>query len=273
MTLDEQLRRALDPLADRLRDEISKQIDSATCELSALVREQTDAAIASARIESPSPGNASMERLLDAMRSLDGARSLSEILDTTVACVGREVERAGVWLVGNSTLRAWRFRGFDKGFDVASSIELPLEESGLLGEAVKANMAIAGHDAPSFARLAEGQTGLAVPVAMAGTVIAVVYADQGANRDADLPGALIEALVRHGARCLEALTAIKAARALTEQPHAGRGAPEAARTPDSAKAPGDEERVSPGVGQRIDYFHEEIIRTLADGDPTLLQAT
>ena len=34
-----------------------------------------------------------------------------------------------------------------------------------------------------------------------------------------------------------------------------------------------EQRVPPQVRQRADYFHDELVRTLADGDATLLQLT
>ena len=52
---------------------------------------------------------------------------------------------------------------------------------------------------------------LAAPIAMAGQVVAVLYANSGAS------GA-IEILARFAARSLEALTAFKAARALSERP-------------------------------------------------------
>ena len=127
----------------------------------------------------------------------------------------------------------------------------------------------------------------------------------------------IEILARYAARCLEALTAFKAARALTERPGGPDG--EGAATSDEAIAEEDasarryarllvseiklyhedavvdgrrdrdlatrlggeiararvlyEQRVPPHVRQRADYFHDELVRTLADGDATLLQLT
>jgi len=32
-----------------------------------------------------------------------------------------------------------------------------------------------------------------------------------------------------------------------------------------------EQRVPPDVRQRADYFHDELVRTLADGDATMLE--
>ena len=70
---------------------------------------------------------------------------------------------------------------------------------------------------------------MAVPITMSGQVVALLYADQGPatpdsgllTTDHRLPTHTIEALARHGARCLEALTALKAARALLDRPDAG----------------------------------------------------
>jgi hypothetical protein len=59
-------------------------------------------------------------------------------------------------------------------------------------------------DAPSFAVLPPGDTGLAVPLVVGGRVMAVAYAE--AN-DTSNPAwqAAVELLVNHAARCLEAL--------------------------------------------------------------------
>src|SRR2546427_115729 len=69
---------------------------------------------------------------------------------------------------------------------------------------------------PSFAE--GGTDGVAIPVAMGGEIVAVLYADQGplghgghdeAKREGDHPWAVaIEILSRHAARCLEAWTAL-----------------------------------------------------------------
>ncbi len=180
---------------------------------------------------------------------------------------------------------------------------------------------------------------------MSGHIVAVLYADQGAGTDENTTGnpeegsanaqpALgwrdrLEVLTRHAARCLEAITALKAARVLLERPDlpAGRD-PQAhdggladrhdAGGPGDPGDPGEndaaahryarllvseiklyhepaviagrrerdlatrlsaeiararllyEQRVPPLLRQRTDYFHAELVRTLANGDATVL---
>src|SRR5690349_23188599 len=106
MSLDEQLRRTLEPLADRLRDEFVRQIDTVVAELAQhahddreraataarseawedgreqgrfegrqesedAARQQLEAAVAAARAEAQRDAHAPAERLLDAIRAID----------------------------------------------------------------------------------------------------------------------------------------------------------------------------------------------------------
>ena len=77
--------------------------------------------------------------------------------------------------------------------------------------------------APAFAELPQGREALAVPIPMGGQVVGVLYADQGHADDQGRASAIawpdaLEVMARHAARCLEAFTAFKAARVLTERP-------------------------------------------------------
>jgi hypothetical protein len=241
----------------------------------------------------PAADNDAAERLADAVRAIGRGRSLSEILDALVQRSATEAARAGVWLVRGASLRHWRSTGFD-----APAAELPVTSATALAEAARSNAAVSDDD------------GCAVPIAMSGEVVAVLFAGNPANRDA------IEVLTRYAARCLEALTAFKAARALADRP-GGAGAParagaekpavedasarryarllvseiklyhesavvEGRRDRDLASRLGGEitrarvlyeQRVPPQVRQRADYFHHELVRTLANGDASLLQLT
>ena len=256
-------------------------------------RDTIDAAREFARAE-PVADTSATERLADAVRAIGRGRSLTEILDTLVHYAGQESARAGVWLVRGGSLRHWRSTGFE-----APHLEVPLKASTALAEAARSNAALSDDD------------GCAVPIAMNGEVVAVLFAANPANRDA------IDVLTRYGARCLEALTAFKAARALTERPAAPATAPAAAGDEASAEEDASarryarllvseiklyhesavvdgrrdrdlasrlggeiararvlyEERVPPTVRQRADYFHDELVRTLANGDATLLHLT
>ncbi len=281
-------------------------------------------AIAAARASTPTEDAGATERLAAAVRSFDDARSLSEILDTVVGCASQQAARAGVWLVRGGRFSSWRVIGFGPEFDndlSNRSLDLWNDDAGMIAEAARTNAVVTGETAeagpPPFAAEPPVRATLAVPIAMSGQVVAVLYADDGPSNPLAAmlnPGA-VEVLGRYAARCLEALTAFKAARALTERP----GRPDASRAPaaDGAETEDDasarryarllvseiklyhesavvdgrrdrdlatrlggeiararvlyEQRVPPEVRQRADFFHDELVRTLANGDASLLE--
>jgi hypothetical protein len=253
-------------------------------------REALDAAVAVARGERAVDAGGT-ERLSASVRALGDAKSLSEILDTLVRCAAPDSGHAGLWVVRSGALHRWRSTGDD-----GAEAHLPLDDPGPIAAAVRNNGVVA----------MDGT--VAAPIAMAGQVVAVLSANSGA------PGA-VEILARYAARCLEALTAFKAARALSERP--GDRLAEAAAAGGDATLEEDasarryarllvseiklyheaavvdgrrernlgarlggeiararvlyEQRVPPQVRQRADYFHDEVVRTLANGDASLLQ--
>jgi hypothetical protein len=319
-------------------DDLKRIADSTVAELTAAARQ----AITAARAEGLAEGRAgatadhtsdlaASERLLETVRAIDASRSLSEILDTLVSGAAREVARAGLLLVRGDRLRGWRFVGFPELTD-GSSVDLALRDGGVIADAIRTRAAASGETGthaspPPFASLPPGHESLAVPITMADEVVAVLYADQGDDESAT-DGSLqppawperIEILTRHAARCLEALTAIKAAHALTERPaDAATDDLRAVNQRPSDSDDGDasaqryakllvseiklyheadvlagrrerdlatrlggeiararvlyEQRVPPTVRRRADYFFDELVRTLANGDATLLQLT
>jgi hypothetical protein len=318
MSFDEQLRNALDTLTGRVRDEVAKELRAITDELVATARDERDRAVEDAAAQARAVSDAAAEaaranlrradltasqRLLDAVRTMDGARSLTDVLDALVTSAGREAARAGLLLVRGSLTRGWRFAGFDHARVPATDAEVPLPA-----------------DVSTLFELADGRQRMALPIAIGGQTIAILYADEGPANDPDrelAPGwpAAVEVMARHAARSLEALTAFKAARAMTERSvlapissleGADRPgeAEEAAqryarllvseiklyheadvvagrRERDLASRLGGEiqraralydERVPAPVRLRTDFFQAELVRTLADGDPTLLEA-
>lgn len=150
--------------------------------------------------------------------------------------------------------------------------------------------------------------GFSAPVVVDGRVVALVYADDAAAPHRDVPSAWpehVELLARHASRCLEGLTARQVIRARTEGTAGSRDNaqdPESARryarllvseiklyhesvvdegrrSRDLRKRLGHEiarakdlydARVPPAVRTHGDFFEQELIRTLADGDATLL---
>jgi hypothetical protein len=252
-----------------------------------------EAAVAAARAEATASLTAN-NRLLDGIRAIDAAHTLGEVLDELTMAAAAEAGRAGVLLAQNGRLRGYRFQGFGPPFADASSIDLD----------------------PGNARsLAEGRESFEAPLTLFGETVAVLYADTtgqsatGARvpwRDA------LEILTRHAARALEALTAIKTARAVAGVQPASTGhasvderneAESSARRyakllvseiklyHEAAVVAGRrdrdlttrlggeisrarvlyEQRVPAAVRDRADYFRDELVRTLANGDATLLR--
>src|SRR5712691_1665266 len=146
--------------------------------------EEAGAAIAAAQPAGGTVDLAASARLAEAVRSIGRGKSLSEILDTLVICAGREATRAGVWLVRGGGFRSWRVIGFGDALDHeqrGQSVELPFDGAGVIADAARTNEAASGDgpSAPAFAALPPGRQGFAVPIAMSGQVVAVLYADQG----------------------------------------------------------------------------------------------
>jgi hypothetical protein len=306
MTLDEQLRRAFDTLASRLHDDIRREVQIVV-----------DEALA---VEPPRPADVTAgPRLLDAVRSLDRARSLSETLDTLASCSAAETHRAAVLTIRGGRAHGWRFIGFGP-LDLEPSLDLSLDHAGIIANAVRANAVTSGQDAPAFAELPHGASCIALPIALGGEVVAVLYADDGSSRSDSrlptpdsrlLPADALEILTRYAARGIEALTAFKVARSLTAAASTPEAPVTAADEDEEASArrfarllvseiklyhedsvaagrrDGDlavrlggeisraralyEQRVPPHVRQRGPYFEDELVRTLADGDSSLLE--
>jgi hypothetical protein len=268
MTFDDQLKRAVDTLGDRLRDDISRELRLLTDDLSesaAADRETaarlaaeaaTEAAEAAAQtrtqqaandaVEAPQPiftaadahaaaaadDHEAAERLdglIQAIRAIDQARSLSEVLEALLASARREAARAGVLLVRDGHVRGWRFSGFAPPFD-ATAIDVPLYESGIIGHAVEHLLPASSESdgpAPAFAELADNADSteaIAFPIVLGGEVVAVLYVDQPDVEPGvlTLEPAALEVLARYAGRALEALTALQAARVVT---HTGANSP------------------------------------------------
>src|SRR5262249_10499463 len=166
------------------------------------------------------------ERLLDAVRTIDRSRSLTEVFDALAAAAGREAPRAAVLLVRDAALRTWRFTGFSSSANPPHDTELTLQQSGVVGQAVTSLTPVSADRTEPMASapfdLPDGRRRIAVPLAMSGHAVAVVYADEGPTDDPEQGPAAgweaaVEILARHGARALEVLTAFKAARSLSER--------------------------------------------------------
>jgi hypothetical protein len=304
--MDRQVHAVMEELAASARAETDTAVAAATAAAAAAAEAAAAIVSAPAPAEAPpSADGAPLERVVEAIRAIDGARSLTEILDALIAAVARDGTGAGIWLVRGGELRRWRSVGI-----AAPQTDVPLDDPSALAKAARTN-------AP-----AHGGDGFAVPLALAGQVVAVLSATNPDSRitttsESPIPNPdAIEVLARYAARSLEALTAFKTARAMTD-----RAEPAHATSSASAHAAGDaeehvsaqryarllvseiklyheeavmegrrdrdlatrlggeiararvmyEQRVPRTIRQQADHFHDELVRTLADGDASLLE--
>jgi translation initiation factor IF-2 len=163
---------------------------------------------------------AEMERLVESFRKLDGAETLKALLDALADSAALESARTAVFLVRGAELLGWRFAGFDRAPSDPRQVVVPLEAAGGLGAAVqrraRAEVAAGQASGPlAFMDLPGADIGVAVPVIVGGDVAAVVYGDDGGSAERVVPAGwpeTLELLSRHASRCLEAQTAIRAAR-------------------------------------------------------------
>ena len=316
------------------------RIRAALTEAEAKAADAVRAAVSEARVKEREIEMAAVSRLLESIRGLDGATSLSEVLDALALAAGREAARAAVVVIRNDRVHGWRMSGFGPRDAQPKAVDLALAESGVIGHAIGVARAVTTRDTqaaaagPGFDTLPADSTGLAVPVIVGGRVVAVVYADSvpAGGHDRQVPSSwpeLIEILARHAGRCLEALASQKVApRAATpaggatsaggsgntapSNPSASNGPSAMSQITDGVQAaalrtarllvaeirlfhepavnegrrhrnllsrlaPEIEkarqaynEQVPAGVRSHTDYFHQELIRTLAGGDATLL---
>jgi hypothetical protein len=268
------------------------------------------------------------ERVVAAMRALDEARTLTDILTVLADHAATERVRVAVLLVQNGRLRGWRFAGM--GDAHAAGVDVPIQDAGVLGRVVETGSPASTADAkdvsqaalPSFLATPPERVGLALPILVGGRVVAVLYADNAGSDSPVVPSnwpEVAEVLARHAGRCLEVLTLSRAAAASRPQEirQAARPAtpfPAPLRETDEAQEEESarrharlliseiklyneelvergrregnliallgseidrarrlyEEKIPAAVRQRVDCFDEEIVRTLAGGDRTLL---
>jgi hypothetical protein len=238
-TIDEQIAQARAEDRDvaareirrQLEDEVGKNMRDAVDAVETRMRialadgearaaEDLKAAVAAARVKERETEMAAINRLLESIRGLDGATTLSEVLDALALASAREAARAAVVVLRGERIQGWKISGFGPRDAQPKSIDLPLADSGVIGLAIGSARAVTTRDSqsasvgPGFETLPADRMGLAVPVIVGGRVVAVVYGD-GVTIDGherQVPSSwpeLIEVLARHAGRCLEALTSQK----------------------------------------------------------------
>lgn len=232
--------------------------------------EQTAADLADVHVTERQVQLAIVERMLAAIRSMDAARSLSDVLATLVRAAGAEAPRVALLVVAGAELRGWNVEGFG---GAASSVQVPVDDAGLLGEVIRRGEPVATADGagplpPAFAALPADRAAIAVPLLVGAQPVAVLYADDGAEGARVVPASWPEAiqiLGRHASVTLAHLTAVRAADAMRRSLAASPPAPPGAPAVRHGAAPPHEDGTSARRYARllvseIKLYHEAAVR-------------
>lgn len=183
---------------------------------------QNEQSRAAALLESSAAARADaaarLQALAQACSTMDEAHTLSEVLDALSSGLASLAPRTAVLVFQHDRGRIWRRHGF-AAEEAAAATELRLPDHADLAAIIEsaAPALVEAHDATGhvlgLADLAPGRQGFAVPVAIGGQSAALVYADGGDDHAELGPGwtDAVEVVARHAARCLETLTAMRAA--------------------------------------------------------------
>ncbi|HZM92016.1 MAG TPA: GAF domain-containing protein [Vicinamibacterales bacterium] len=179
---------------------------------------RSDADASTRELETIRARLAQTTRLTSALRTLDEATSLGDILDHLAHSACQESGRTAVFLVNGQKLRGWRALGFENGDPIVGSDFEPVG-AGVVGRAARLAASQRhrnGDNArlPSFASAAAGpRDAVALPVQVGGSVIAVLYADSARTDTPEDPEWLdtIDTMTKHAGRALEAMTVRQAA--------------------------------------------------------------
>lgn len=202
-----------------LRQEADGALGEAEHALAEAIRqaEQQQVEAVAAPVAAQPESDSRVQTLAQAISGMDEATTLSEVLDALSDGLATQAPRSAVLVFQDDRARIWRRRGFPQDAPgIGAELHLP-DHADLKAIIESATPAIVeasddGRPVLGLAPLPAGQQGLAVPVAIGGQSAALVYAD-GADEAAPGPGWVdaVEILARHAARCLETLTAMRAA--------------------------------------------------------------
>ena len=278
MTFEQQISQAFETLSERLRGEIDQEVHRRTAEIAAAtLAERAPLDPSAAAPAQPAEDGASRERLADGFHAVDEARSLTAILDVLVTRAGAESTRAEVWLIRGGRPYRWRTNGSgDPGDDTPPLIEhgIPLTIGGvtvalLVSEPRTTNDEPRTTNLALLTRYASQRLEAMTAFTTARALTQHDLADRGV-RIAEDESSEEDTSARRYARLLVSEIKLYHESAVIE----GR------RDRDLAARLGGEitrarvmyeQRVPPHVRERADYFQDELVKTLANGDASLLE--
>lgn len=215
---------------------------------------------------------ARIERLLAVVRKLDAAESLTEILTTLADGAAAEAPRVAILTLHGDRVRGWRFTGFAPE---PQNVDLDAHQAGVIGRALRDGRSASAEPAapgqtqppgPGFAELPPDRSGLAVPLLVGGSAVAVLYADDASEEQQMKPAPwpeAVELLARHAAVRLENLTAVRTAQAFGMSSRPRESAPNAAGAAAGGSSDEDEggaRRYARLLVSEIKLYNESAVR-------------
>jgi hypothetical protein len=169
-----------------------------------------------------------VRELAEGIVRLDGAKSLSDVLDTIIEVAAGHADRTAVLVVRGEQFVGWRLSGFGDRGASPRSLSIGPSTAGVVQRAVASGAPVtlnaadtsASADVPLFARNAGMRDHSALPLIVGGTAVAVVYADAVAGEPtrAARRTAALDLLARHASKVLEAITVQQALGLSTSRP-------------------------------------------------------
>ncbi len=227
------VKESIDRFVARVRHNIDVHLETLAADLVKAIEEDggrvsadrvTDLARAASAIQTQEGRLDTLAKVVGALRLQDEATTLLGILDALARGGSTEAARVAVMLVDGGTLHSFADYGYLAG---ARPADTPLDSYPALASVVRdrQRLILAAPpgarlpDVPPFMRAMSGNSGLLVPVNVAGAVVAVLFAE-GPERVAGQAAVSvwiehIEVLVRHASSRLENITSRRTVEVLT----------------------------------------------------------
>jgi GAF domain-containing protein len=227
------VKEAVDRFIARVRHNIDVHLETLAADLVKAIEadggkisqeKMTDLAKAASTIQTQEGKIDLLAKLVAALRLQDEAVSLKAILDALARGAFGEASRVSVLLVDGETLRAFGDYGYTAG---ARPADIAIDSYAALAHVATERQRLVlapapgarPADVPPFMRAMSGNSGVVVPLIVAGSVVALLYAE-GPERQPGQTGASIwiehfEVLVRHASSRLENITSRRTVEVLT----------------------------------------------------------
>lgn len=196
------------------QETLRTSLEQARVEADRRVEQAYEEGAAAAIAQERASHRARVERFVAAVRAIDQATALGDVLDQLAQGLAGQTSRSAVLLV-RERLTGWRVQGFGAHDAAPRRLDLARSASGVLGAAIERGRAVSTHepegsDGPMFARVEPGHLGVAAPVMVGGRAVAVVYAEGPASVEGDSATSpwpdVLDLLARYASRCLATLT-------------------------------------------------------------------